>query len=100
MTFVRELIEDILAPLAVSFGLIVIVMLLLVGGINFLVGKECLAKGRVMGLEVQYSFFEGCMVNLNGQYIPGDEVIAVERDGKIVFTAKPHIRLSTGEAKQ
>lgn len=49
----------------------------------------CRTRGAKMGVEVSWAFWEGCMANLKGQWLPWGDVVAVERDGKIVFVPRP-----------
>lgn len=59
----------------------------------------CHAKGDKMGLEVNWSFWTGCMINLKGQWLDSSDVIPIERDGKIVFTTKPVVVIKNADQK-
>jgi hypothetical protein len=84
-------------------------MLLFVSGAAVLVGAiifatawgvarpSCMAKGEAMGIETQWGFYTGCMINVRGQLLPWSEVVPVERNGRIVFEPKPYVRLAPPE---
>lgn len=49
----------------------------------------CYSRGKKMGIEVNWSFWPGCMGRVQNQWLPWDGIIPVERDGKIVFVPRP-----------
>lgn len=56
-------------------------------------GTSCSSKAKVMGLQHEYGIYLGCMVKLNDVYIPMKEVLAVERDGKIIYVPNSPTRI-------
>lgn len=90
--------EFIPAMFAVTFGIAVALFAIAVVGFYTLDRPACAAKGEKTGLETYWSFRTGCMVSLGGQWVDEDDVIPVERNGKIVFAPKPVFKIE-GQAK-
>lgn len=56
-------------------------------------GKSCNNAAAIMNLESMYSFSTGCMLKVNGQFLPNSEIVPVERDNKIVFVPRNPTRI-------
>jgi hypothetical protein len=82
-----------LAPL-LAVAIIVALISALVGGISGLNKVSCYAYGEKMGIEVEHTFFTGCMIHVSGTWLPWTEVVPVLRDGKVAFEPKPMLRLT------
>ena len=80
-----------------AMSLFVAVLVMLFGGIALVFAiadpQICAANGSAMAISTRWGFWTGCMVDLNGQLLPWDKVVATERDGKIVFVPKPMLYL-------
>jgi hypothetical protein len=66
----------------------------LLATIYFIQVRTCNERQKIMNINTEYHFWSGCMVDVKGQLLPWSEVVPVERNGKIVFTAKPYVRLA------
>lgn len=91
--YIKETAADILVPIAVLCvglaALFAMAVTLLYGAIATLQQAECEDRGRRMSLPVEYTALSGCMVKLGRQWLPWEMVVAVERDGQVVFIPKP-----------
>lgn len=78
----------------ILFSCVLLIFLALgVGAYYEFSGKSCENKGNMMNIKTDYSISTGCMMKMNDQWLPENQVIAVERDGKIVFVPKYPYRL-------
>ena len=57
-----------------------------------LTGRPCYAKANMYGLDSTYSIQTGCFVKLRDTLVPISDIIAVEKDGKIIYTTKNTFR--------
>lgn len=68
---------------------IMIFLVLLMGTISTLYaydtlsGNFCVSKGSKMGVNVEYSISTGCMANLEGQFVPINNVRFIYLNGRI-----------------
>lgn len=90
--------EFIPAMFALIFGLFLAGFLIFNVVYYTLDRPTCTAKAAKMGIETNWSYWTGCMVNLQGQWLSVSDVIPAERNGKIVFIPKPVFTID-GETK-
>lgn len=80
------------------FGVILGIVLMLVAVVaacySTIAPPTCRARGAKMNLEVSWGFWEGCMGNVKGQWLPWSDIVPVEKDGKIIFVPKPRPAVS------
>jgi hypothetical protein len=96
---IMDFIERVFASFTITFtSLIVFVFLYVaVATYNEVTGISCNNAAAIMNLESMYSFSTGCMLKVNGQFLPKSEVVPVERDGKIVFVPRNPTRIEVSK---
>ena len=90
-----DLADKLFGTFFVSLALFISCLLLFfVGGAYYeFSGSSCRDKSKMMTIESYYSMSTGCMIKVQGQYLPWSEVIPVEGDDKIVFVPKNPYRI-------
>lgn len=80
----------------VFFGFIVLVVMAFLSIILMifwsLTGIPCYEKAKIYGLDPTYSIQAGCFVKLRETLVPISDIVAVEKDGKIMYTTKNTFR--------
>jgi hypothetical protein len=62
--------KDIIKFWLIIFAVFVLLVTLIFGAANLLVGASCDAQWKDSGMQHRYSFFGGCQVKRNGVWIP------------------------------
>jgi hypothetical protein len=95
--------EEVFGFLSFFFGFVLLaggILVAAVGGVMYGLDRPtCYERGEKMAIRVEWGLLTRCMVNIGGQWLPWDEVIPVERNGRIVFEPKPYVRLAPPEQK-
>ena len=87
-----DFIERVFAAISILFVLSLLTFIGMTTYYQF-TGKSCNNTAAIMNLESKYSFSTGCLLKVNGQFLPKSEVVSVERDGKIVFVPRNPTRI-------
>lgn len=64
---------------------------LFISMIYYTTGIPCSNLGKTVGTEVKFDWYNGCFLKVGEQFVPKDQLIYLDKDGKIVLTPKvPH----------
>lgn len=90
--------DDIDSMLISMFTVFVGAMAILIIGLVIafgyhITGIPCSDAGKLLNAETHYSISNGCWVKVNDRFLPMTEVVAIERDGKIVLVPETPFRM-------
>jgi hypothetical protein len=74
--------EDVKFFGAIALGLVILISIV-IGGVYVGSAHSCSRRAGGLGVEHRYGLFEGCLVELNGRYVPIDnyvEAFVTERE--------------------
>lgn len=57
-------------------------------GVYHFTGISCTETAKMQGLEGRYTFASGCMIKVEDRWVLSQDLILVDRDGKLMYTSK------------
>ena len=71
---------ELLGYLLVAVIVIVVLGIGLVLAINPIMARGCRDAAQIMNVDYRYSFYTGCLIQIDGKFIPYDSYIVVKND--------------------